>query len=1318
MQRKYTVVLVTLLALLFFSIPLANAEVTVSAPENVILSLTGDTTEMAVTWRDVAEVAVGQVRYGRTENSSSSAVARRTLASGYNSFEAVMTGLIPGETYYYTVGSAAAWSEMQSFVAPEGDTNSFSFLYLGDVQYNLSLDEYQDWGQLLANAYENYGDAAFAIMCGDMVNNGQSASQWQAFLAQASPVFSKISMMAVPGNHESNDIKTGKPTLMNKLLSLPQNGLAGFEEEFYSFNYGDCHILCLNSNVYLNEQLEAGTMTPDDFERIKTWIASDLGSSSATWKIVVMHHPAYSVVSDKAGAAVLANWVPLFETAEVDLVLYGHQHVYMRTKPIWEGQIDYKKGITYLMSNSGSKHYPGVQTDYHAVLIENMPTYQIVTINSDTLWLGTFSVDGEVLDSCNLSARARTQQGKTEESEPTESLVVNILNPDGSTTPVHEYSYEELEPLEEIEYYATIDAMPAAVGTRAKGVKIHKLIEDAQKYNSSIKWESGQRLVFYVTDAPVAYQPGYYTYDRLYGEDRYYFPELVETFDQEHPEDISLEGAVRVYPILSSSSYQERWATDDILKSTENPVTMNGKESFRFCMGITEEEAQSPSDNPESSTTNKFARWVYRVDVAPLGSPRLIADKTDNAIGQPIEIIFIDNSAWREKIAQVKVDENVLAPEQYEITAGKITIIPDVFTKAGTYKITVESSGFMNSTVEQKITEENLPAVLESIIITKPAEKLFYSVGETLDITGLEVTGHYDDGSSRIEAISAANISGFNSSETVESQTLTITIGDKIATYTVTICESVTAADDGIITVDPNTPLIITVPEDVANTEIRVTQNLSLPPVKVKSDQVEMTIPNGTTVSGSDTIQLPEVMLASSVNVAGAQKVDLVIQVGSNTDTITFSKPIRLLLKGQGTKSAGFMDNDGTFRPISKPTSLKGLTGEGDVNAVVEIFEKENMQEGAVASGQDLIIWTMHFTRFITYIPLSAVIPIYDLPEIYDEFLEFDQFIRSQVISSRGGIIKIAEAMFIFPTDAVGEDIEVSIKKICKDNITLVSSEFKLLGEVYEITANKKVTFKKPITITLYFDQNKVDKDKYDAGIYCWSNKEWVLMDQVKADMEAGKVSGSVSNFSMFAVLLSEKGKMPIDEEKQPNQDIFQLVKSELKDIANHWAEKFITELVAIGAVNGYLDGTFKPDNSITRAEFATMMVKGFKLEPGNGKVFSDTGGHWAKDSIKTAAAHGIVSGYDETSFGPDDLITREQMAVMISKAAHLSGREGKTFADSNHIAHWAKAAVAAASGKNIISGYPDNSLRPRAHATRAEAVTVIVKVLNLTGGR
>ena len=233
-------------------------------------------------------------------------------------------------------------------------------------------------------------------------------------------------------------------------------------------------------------------------------------------------------------------------------------------------------------------------------------------------------------------------------------------------------SYEELEPLEEIEYYATIDSLPIGVGTKAKGVKIHTLIEHAAKnYNPDIKWESGQKLVFYVTDYPTQPYQGtnYYTYDFLYGQDRYYFPRLVETYNPEVPGAVSIEGAMPVYPMLSSSSYQARRATHEDL---QGEVEMDSKESFRFCMGITETEATKEN----FSTTNIFARWVYRVDVGPVNGQKLIADKTDNAIGQPIEITFIDNSAWREKIVQVIIDENVLAPEQYEITAGKITIIP------------------------------------------------------------------------------------------------------------------------------------------------------------------------------------------------------------------------------------------------------------------------------------------------------------------------------------------------------------------------------------------------------------------------------------------------------------------------------------------------------------------------------------------------------------------------------------------------------------------------------------------------------------------
>ena len=169
-----------------------------------------------------------------------------------------------------------------------------------------------------------------------------------------------------------------------------------------------------------------------------------------------------------------------------------------------------------------------------------------------------------------------------------------------------------------------------------------------------------------------------------------------------------------------------------------------------------------------------------------------------------------------------------------------------------------------------------------------------------------------------------------------------------------------------------------------------------------------------------------------------------------------------------------------------------------------------------------------------------------------------------------------------------------------------------------------------------------------------------------------------------------------------------------LSDIKGHWAEVDINKLVASGAVEGYPDGSFKPNINITRAEFVTILVKAFNLEAKTGKVFNDTSDNWAKDYISTANAYGIVSGYSETTFGPNDFITREQMAVMIVKSAKLTEESGDTsFADNESISYWAKGAVTAAKNSGIINGYPDNTFKPGNNATRAEAATVIVRALN-----
>ena len=377
-------------------------------PEQIVLSFTGDSGEMAVTWcdagSDLGSPSGSTAVYGtHSDLSGAYTVSADTTVSvnGMMYYEATMTRLSPGEQYYYQVGTPGRMSDIRSFTTGdrEGD---YKFIYLGDVQfkdYSTMNGEFDAWSSLVQNAYDANPSAAFLLQGGDMVNKGQVAEEWQALLTRVEDTLSRVPFLSVPGNHECNDEATGKPELWSKIFDLPKNGPSGFEEEFYSFDYGDSHILCLNSNIYSNEQLDKGAMDTADFERIKTWIASDLGETDKTWKIVALHHPPYVVVDDRVSAEILNQWVPIFEDNGVSLVLCGHQHVYMRTFTMFDREVSTDDGITYIMGDSGSKFYSKAEVPYDACMLENTSTYQTVSVASDGITVETYGSSGALLDS-------------------------------------------------------------------------------------------------------------------------------------------------------------------------------------------------------------------------------------------------------------------------------------------------------------------------------------------------------------------------------------------------------------------------------------------------------------------------------------------------------------------------------------------------------------------------------------------------------------------------------------------------------------------------------------------------------------------------------------------------------------------------------------------------------------------------------------------------------------------------------------------------------------------------------------------------------
>ncbi len=175
-----------------------------------------------------------------------------------------------------------------------------------------------------------------------------------------------------------------------------------------------------------------------------------------------------------------------------------------------------------------------------------------------------------------------------------------------------------------------------------------------------------------------------------------------------------------------------------------------------------------------------------------------------------------------------------------------------------------------------------------------------------------------------------------------------------------------------------------------------------------------------------------------------------------------------------------------------------------------------------------------------------------------------------------------------------------------------------------------------------------------------------------------------------------------------------------VKDISGHWAEFNIQKGLEKGITNGYRDGTFKPDRTVTRSEFCKLVVLALGYKPVSSPhlSFKDRGSipDWAEGYIARAVDKGLIDGYTDDTFRPNRQITREEMAVILIRAAGLEDEaddarnDGLDFRDAAQVQKWARGAVVIAVEKEIISGYPNDNFGPGRHASRAEAVTMLLK--------
>lgn len=192
-----------------------------------------------------------------------------------------------------------------------------------------------------------------------------------------------------------------------------------------------------------------------------------------------------------------------------------------------------------------------------------------------------------------------------------------------------------------------------------------------------------------------------------------------------------------------------------------------------------------------------------------------------------------------------------------------------------------------------------------------------------------------------------------------------------------------------------------------------------------------------------------------------------------------------------------------------------------------------------------------------------------------------------------------------------------------------------------------------------------------------------------------------------------------------------------LSDIKGHWAEKNIVELIEIGAINGYSDGTFKPDDAIKRIEFIKVLGTSLGIKTDDKNVYYDTIDHWGDIYLSGALFAGLTEYADDFTynnetrredyfFRPDAYITREEMAIMMVKAlaaqAMVDGYTSSSFSDVSltKTVFYTETVpsnfdyIEAAYELGIITGYPNGTFGPDDTATRAQASVMITRMLKL----
>lgn len=288
-------------------------------------------------------------------------------------YTATLTGLTPRTTYEYRVGyenkrgdwhplttagsganKVATTDDAANTSATTGDAEAaksedFTALIFPDSQ---SAD-YRGWDALAKEAYKRNPTAAFFINMGDLVDNGEDASQWDAWFTAVEPMIEDIPFVGVMGNHETYNLQwqVREPKVYLSLFDFPAVPQREDNNRYYSFDYNDVHFVVLDTQLAERPEAERAQA----LAREEAWLRQDLATTKARWKVVLMHKDILRYPNTKRPDTVPGItdmgyvFMPIFDAYHVDAVVSAHYHMYRRRGHIKDFKRD-ESGPLYIIS--------------------------------------------------------------------------------------------------------------------------------------------------------------------------------------------------------------------------------------------------------------------------------------------------------------------------------------------------------------------------------------------------------------------------------------------------------------------------------------------------------------------------------------------------------------------------------------------------------------------------------------------------------------------------------------------------------------------------------------------------------------------------------------------------------------------------------------------------------------------------------------------------------------------------------------------------------------------------------------------------------